>query len=107
MPNSSTGRKWLKRKIYQHKPLKTTDMKIIHIVVLEASNEGDPCTLICGAFHNLNDAKAEINIVRDKLYDEWKDETIDEDSETIFSAHREGNWLDYHIALYIVPTELK
>ena len=69
----------------------------IWIVLKNEVWDGETWDRVIGADHNESDAELALQAERDKLYEEWNDETIDEDSVKGFYAYREGEFLYYHI----------
>ena len=78
----------------------------IYIVIQNEMWDGETWDLVRGAFYKEEDAKAEFRNARNSVYDDWKDDTIDEDSDKAFYAYRDGCYSEYHINLYIEETEL-
>ena len=78
----------------------------IYVVVKNEVWDGENWDCLNGAFIKYADAQAELKRQRDKLYDDWKDETIDTDDADCFCAYEEGYYDHKHICLYIEETTL-
>jgi len=81
-------------------------MKNIYAVLKTEVRDGNDCNDEYGSFENLEDAKAQLKKVRDRIYPKWKDELIIDDSPYHFYAYRDGWWVDYHVILCIMEMKL-
>lgn len=69
--------------------------------------DGETWDECLGVFYNESDAELALQKVKDNIRKEWEDETIDEDTPKTFFAYREGEYMEYHIALYMEHIELQ
>lgn len=81
-------------------------MEIIYVVLKQEKWDGETWDSDFGAFRTREDARKQLKKVRDDVFPEWEDETIDEDSEDGFYAFRDGFYDQFHINLYIVKMRL-
>lgn len=79
----------------------------VYIVVKNEIWDGETWDRVCGARYNKEDAQALLKDERAEIYDDWKDEEIDEDSENGFYAYRDGFYSEFHVNLYIEETEIQ
>lgn len=79
----------------------------IYIVIKNEIWDGENWDTIDGAFRREEDAKAQVREIRDRVFDDWSDETIEEDSDKAFHAYRDEEYNNYHVSIYIEQTELK
>ena len=86
---------------------KTENTPKVWIVLKNEIWDGENWDLVYGSYRRKEDAQKRLKEERNELYDDWKNEVIDEDSEDGFFAYRNGFYSEFHINLYIQKTELR
>lgn len=86
---------------------KTDTTEKVWIVLKNEVWDGETLDIVIGTYRNEADAEIALQREKDKIRKDWEDETIDEDTPKSFYAYREGEYMEYHVNLYMEHVEIQ
>ena len=90
---------------WEGKP-KTDTTEKVWVVLKNEVWDGETWDMVIGAYRNESDAELALQYEKDNIFNDWKDEVIDEDSVKSFYAYRDGEYSQFHVNLYMEHVEL-